>query len=332
MSSRTRPLAFAATIVLGIPVAILLVWPQAFGAALAPGIAQLLSFRTVLALVLAVAAAIAATVAVLRRRWAIAAGLALVLGVAAIGGGAVQLVRGSTHASAGDDGDLTVLAWNTQGGASGPAEIARLVLSSGADIVSLPETDAAAAAEVVRLVEAGGRSMHADTTAGVGVYSDYPTSVLIGAELGEYRLDETAGSTPELPSGVWLPVSGSGPAIVAAHPFPPLPGHMPQWRDGLRWVAQRCAMPDVIVAGDLNATVDHLAGIGGDALIGGCDDAASQAGVTDGSWPATVMPALASPIDHVLFGSAWTARSFRVVTSTAPGSDHRAVIAVLGRA
>lgn len=332
MSSRPhRPIALVVTLLVGVTVAVLLTWPHLFGVALWFGPAQVVAFRSLLALGLAVAAAIAATVAVRRRRWAVAAGLAIVLGVAAIAGGGIQLARGSAATTA--SGDLTVLAWNTQGGATGPAEVAALVLDTGADIVSLPETDAAAAAEVARLVTTAGHPMRADTALGTGDYAPYPTSVLIGAELGEYRLDASAGSTPELPSGVWRPVSGSGPTIVAAHPYPPLPGHMPQWRAGLNWVAERCAEPDLIVAGDLNATVDHLAAIGGNALIGDCRDAATEVGAAAvGTWPSTVPTWLAAPIDHVLLGSAWTARSVEVGTPTTPGSDHRPVIAVLGRA
>ncbi|WP_292680400.1 hypothetical protein [Microbacterium sp. SCN 69-37] len=40
---------------------------------------------------------------------------------------------------------------------------------------------------------------------------------------------------------------------------------------------------------------------------------------------------LASPIDHVLVGSSWRVLGFQVITDIRPGSDHRAVVAVLGR-
>ena len=162
-------------------------------------------------------------------------------------------------------------------------------------------------------------------------YSWIPTSVLIAEDLGEYRVDTAAGSTPGLPSAVWRPVDGDGPTIVAAHPLPPLFESMGDWEAGLRWIADVCASPDVIVAGDLNATVDHLSGLGIDgALIGGCDDAALAASNgSGGTWPSDIPTWAASPIDHVLFGSAWTARGTQVVTRFRTGSDHRPIVAVL---
>ena len=107
---------------------------------------------------------------------------------------------------------------------------------------------------------------------------------------------------------------------------------MAEWRAGLQWIAAQCNAPNVIVAGDLNATVDHLSGIGANsgALIGECQDAAVQANAgAVGTWPATIPAWLATPIDHVLVGSAWTVRGFTVVTSTAGGADHRPIVAVL---
>lgn len=320
-----------ATLVVGVPVVVLLVWPQALGVQRAPLIAQALAFRALLGIGLGVLAIAFAVWAIVRRRWAIAAGIAMVLGIASAGNAGVLLLRGSDGAAA--DGELTVVAWNTQGGAASPQSIARLVLETGADIVSLPETDERAAEEVVRLVALQGMEMTTATTRGEHGDSWIPTSVLIAAHLGEYRVDAGAGSTPGLPSAVWRPVHGSGPMIVAAHPEPPLPAGMDRWRDGLSWIADQCEASDVIVAGDLNATVDHLAGLGaaGDGLVGDCRDAAVESGVAaTGTWPATAPTWLASPIDHVLVGSAWTVRRAEVITSfDDAGSDHRPILAQL---
>lgn len=326
-----RPTAFVVTLLLGVPFALLLAWPQAFGAQRAPLIAQLISFRAPLALGLALLAIAAAGVALLRQRWAIAAAMALVLGVTAAVNGAVLMHRGADASGELPDGDLTVLVWNTQGGATPPADVADLVLQVGADIVSLPETDARASVEIVRLLAARGVRVTPGTVHSNNAYSWIPTSVLIADELGEYRADADAGSTPGLPSGVWRPVDGEGPTIVAAHPSPPLPGSMDEWDAGLHWLADTCEAPDTIIAGDLNATVDHLAGLGTDgALIGRCDDAAvAAANGAAGSWPSTAPTWIAAPIDHVLVGSAWVVRGTRIVTSTGSGSDHRPVVAVL---
>ncbi len=299
---------FCRHLLLGLPVIVLLVWPQTFGAHTVLIIAQLIAFRASLVLGLGVGAVLAALVALFSRRWGIGAGIAIVLGVASVANGGILLTRGAGGAL--PDGDLIVVAWNTQGGAVSSKSVARLVLDTDADIVSLPEMDGAAAAEVARLVANEGRQMTAATAHGETGESSMPTSVLIADVLGEYQVDASAGSTPGLPSAVWRSVDGSGPTIVAAHPMPPLPQMMDEWRAGLQWIAGQCDAPDVIVAGDLNATTDHLSGLGiGDALVGNCQNAAITADVgAIGTWPTSTPAWLASPIDHVLFRAAWTVR------------------------
>ncbi|WP_366125363.1 endonuclease/exonuclease/phosphatase family protein [uncultured Microbacterium sp.] len=129
-----------------------------------------------------------------------------------------------------------------------------------------------------------------------------------------------------LPSGVWRPADGSGPVIVAAHPAAPLTDGMGDWRAGLDWIRAQCRElgPELILAGDLNATVDHLD-------LDGCRDAAAEArAAATGTWPSTTPAWLAAPIDHVLVGSAWHVREVRAVDATG-GTDHRALVAVLAR-
>ena len=318
------------TLIVGALLAVLLVWPQAFGAQTALFISQFVAFRAGASLALGIGAVLFVVVALWARTWGIAAGIAIVLAVASVVNVGILLSRGTGGALR--SGDLTVVAWNTQGGAATPASVARLVLDTDADIVSLPEMDEHAAAEVARLVGIEGHRMAVDTTYGETGDSSIPTSVLIVDHLGEYLVDTSAGSTPGLPSAVWRSVDGSGPTIVAAHPFPPLPWSLERWRAGLRWVAEQCDASDVIIAGDLNATVDHLSGLGvGDGLVGDCQDAAivADAGAV-GTWPASVPTWLASPIDHVLVGSAWAVRGVQIVTSfDDEGSDHRPIVVVL---
>ena len=299
---KTRPVSLVVALVLGVPAVVLLVWTQAFGAHTVLIVAQLIAFRALLALALGFGAVLAVIVALCRRRWGIAAGVAIVLGIASVANGGVLLSRGAgPGAGAGGtlpDGDLVVVAWNTQGGATSPESVSQLVLDTGADIVSLPEMDNLAVAEVARLVAREGHRMTAATAYGETGDSWIPTSLLIADDLGEYQMDTSASSTPGVPSGVWRSVDGSGPTIVAAHPSPPLPGGMDEWTAGLQWVAEQCDAPDVIVAGDLNATADHLSGLGiGDALIGSCQDAAITMGAgAVGTWPTSVPAWLASPI------------------------------------
>lgn len=334
-STRPGRLSLIITLLACTPVTVLLVWPQVFGAQRLPGIAQLIAFRVPLALALLFAAIVAAAVFLLFRRRArllahIAAGIAIATLVAVLGNAGVLAARGSSAtATAGlPNGDLTVLVWNTQGGATSPADVATLVLEVHADVVSLPEMDEDAAAEVAHLVALEGIHLTPATTrtvAGSTGESWIPTSLLAADKLGSYELDEAAGSTPGLPSGVWRPADGDGPAIVAAHPMPPLPESMGEWTTGLQWIAEQCGTlgSDVIVAGDFNATVDHLD-------LGNCQDAAAEANAAaTGTWPSTVPSWLASPIDHVLAGEAWSVLDARVMEPSASGgTDHRPIVAV----
>lgn len=326
----------AVAIVIGVLAALLVVWPQAFGAQRLFGVAQLIAFRAPLALGLTLVAVVVGSIVLLLRRRAArvrrALGvLAIVVALAAGGNLAVLLARGEAEAGTAGlrDGDLTVLVWNAQGGATSPAQVAELVLSVRADVVSLPEMDDDAVAEVATRVGAGGIRMTAGTTRAVAETSTpswIPTSLLVADRLGAYRLDASAGTTQGLPSGVWRPVDGTGPTIIAAHPAAPLTDGMDDWRAGLDWVGAQCRspQPDLILAGDLNATVDHV-------NLGGCRDAAVEArAAATGTWPSMAPSWLAAPIDHVLVGPAWGVREVRVIDATG-GTDHRALVAVLSK-
>ncbi|REC97990.1 endonuclease/exonuclease/phosphatase (EEP) superfamily protein YafD [Microbacterium sp. AG157] len=327
-----RRLPFLLALAGGSVAAFLVVWPQGVGIHRLPFVANAISLRGILAIGLGVLAVLVGAVAMWRRRWGVAAGLALALAAAVLGDGAVLLVRGGGVPMA--PGELTVAAWNTYGGSVTPAEIARLVRETGADVVSLPETDAIAAAEVAGILDREGIAMAHDTVAAAPDGENIPTSILISRVLGTYRLDAGAGSTVGLPSGVWKPVDGSGPTLVAAHPMPPLPGATERWELGLAWIADRCRDPDVVVAGDLNSTVDHFSGLGIEGgMIGGCQDAAAESGsAAAGTWPVRLPVALAAPIDHVLVGSEWHVQGFAVLTDfDDAGSDHRPIVATMTR-
>ena len=92
---------------------------------------------------------------------------------------------------------------------------------------------------------------------------------------------------------------------------------MAAWRQGLRWLADRCAGQNIILAGDLNSTVDHYTGLGTDGGdLGRCHDAARASGdAAVGTWPAVVPQLLGAPIDHVLATSDWEVVGFRVIGS-----------------
>ncbi|WP_349306923.1 endonuclease/exonuclease/phosphatase family protein [Cellulomonas sp. ES6] len=106
-------------------------------------------------------------------------------------------------------------------------------------------------------------------------------------------------------------------------------GSMPQWVAHVQGVADVCrSTPGAVVAGDLNATLDHP----GLADLGPCVDAAAATGAAGlGTWPADVPRVLGAPIDHVLVDArVWRVTGFGVLPRTGT-SDHRPVVAHLAR-
>ncbi len=196
----------------------------------------------------------------------------------------------------------------------------------------LPETSAETAGIVAAILTGDGRPMQTLHLSLDEISKARTTSVLISAELGEYRRDDSAGTTDTLPSLLAVPVDGTGPRIVAAHPVAPIPGEMAAWRQGLQWLADRCAGQNVILAGDLNSTLDHYTGLGSDGgELGRCHDAARATGdAAVGTWPTIIPQLVGAPIDHVMATSDWEIVGFRVIGAhDGSGSDHRPVVAQL---
>jgi endonuclease/exonuclease/phosphatase (EEP) superfamily protein YafD len=329
-----RRLLAAALVLAVAAAAVVAFWPQLLHLERVFGVAQVVSLRAVTAACAAVVAVGLLVIALFARSARrLAASLAVVLLLFVAATGAVLATRGAgDEPVAAADGDVTVLSWNTLGDAPGAQAIARLALDVGADIVSLPETSSGTARRVAELMAAEGRPMDARSLWYDEIAIARTTSLLISESLGAYERDATVGETRTLPSFVMRPVSGEGPVIVAAHPVAPVPGEMTAWRQGLSWLADRCAEPGVILAGDLNSTLDHYTGLGdGDGDLGRCDDAAQDVGAAAvGTWPAAAPPLLGAPIDHVMSSDGWSTVGFRVVTTLDDaGSDHRPVVAVL---
>jgi len=237
------------------------------------------------------------------------------------------------------ENDLTVLAWNTLGDSVSVDEIATLAVESDADIVSLPETTEPIAEAVAAQARAAGLPLVAWTFAYDEVAKARSTSLLISSELGSFS-DTESGVTAVLPSVVATSTSG-GPTIVAVHAIAPVRSEMDTWRSDLAALAELCQDPNVILAGDFNATLDSFAGFGtpmssadGSALIGdlgACLDAANVAGAAAvGTWPSGFPALFGTPIDHVLATPNWRTTGFRVIGDRdEAGSDHRPVLAQL---
>lgn len=330
----------AAVVVVGTAAALLVIaWPNLFGLAGAPVVAQAVSLR---ALSAALAIIGALTLALIAMLWPAArrflASLALIALVFAGINVAVLSTRGFGNESfpTRAPGEIAVLAWNTLGDAPGVERIAELVIAEQADIVVLPETSQDTAVAIAELTRTQGRPMWVYSIAFDYVAKARSTSVLVSVDLGQHVVDDSVGNTTILPSIVLRPVDGDGPTIVGVHPVAPLPGALASWRADLAWVDEICRGENIIMAGDFNATPDHFrvidssagaAGLG----MGDCIAASLTTGNgAVGTWPTRLPPLLGAPIDNVMTTPDITVTGYRVITSTDDaGSDHRPVVARL---
>lgn len=317
-------------------------WPQFFQVEQMFPIAQLVAVRGVLVVGYLAIAVVSLLLLFARPLRGFAASILIValLGAAAHAG--IMAVRGIGPGSLPEKGEssIRVMTWNTAGEAVPAAEIARVIAENDADVIALPETSREVGRDIALLLRESGHPMwvhHVDFRPDV---QDGPqawqTTILISPSLGDYSVIDSSrdrtSNTGLVPSAVAMPVNGSGPTIVAVHAVAPRPGAMEQWRDDLRWVADQCPGGDVILAGDFNATLDHLASLGtagGDA--GACRDVTSRTGNGEaGTFPASLPAALGTPIDRILATANWEPQGSILLEGA--GSDHRAVIVQLAPA
>ncbi|TFB51267.1 endonuclease/exonuclease/phosphatase family protein [Cryobacterium tagatosivorans] len=349
----------SALIAIGVSVALLILsWPQLFGLQNAWVVAHVVSLRG-----LAVVGAAAGIVVLLLllpfrplRRLAGLLMVALLLfgvtntailasrgiktdaGQASADESAAPAAWAGAASEAGTADSVTVLSWNTLGDAPGAAAIAKLALEQDADIVTLPETTEKTGVAIAEAMRVGGRPMWVHTVAFDLISKARSTTLLISPDLGDYEVKSAAGSGPPgntnvLPTVVASPADGNGPTVVAVHAVSPIQFEMPNWRSDLDWLADQCTGKNIIMAGDFNATIDHMAGRAAtdSAVLGDCRDAALSVGsAAVGTWPASAPMLLGSPIDHVLTTPNWQVDSMQVIASRDDsGSDHRPIVATL---
>jgi endonuclease/exonuclease/phosphatase (EEP) superfamily protein YafD len=330
---------FLASVALLAAAAALLVvaWPGLFRLQRTAIVAQLVSLRgaaVVVALVIVVMLLLLVLVNRSFRRFGSAlALLVLVFGLVNV---AVLATRGIGNPSftTKSSSDITVLSWNTLGDAPHAEGIASLALDVGADVVTLPETTRATADAVATLMQAGGHPMTVHSLAFGQVSKSRSTSMLISTKLGEYRVDSSRGNTSTLPTVIARPVSGSGPTIIAVHAVSPQPSELNHWRSDLSWLSKQCA-GNTIMAGDFNATLDHMVGLAASGKsFGNCMDAASSTkNAAVGTWPTALPALLGAPIDHVMVTDGWRVTGMRVIENEdKAGSDHRPIVAQLRHA
>jgi endonuclease/exonuclease/phosphatase (EEP) superfamily protein YafD len=333
-----RLLGILFTVLCAIAAAVL-TWPGFFRVDRYFPIAQIISFRGLLAVAFAVAAAALLLLAIARPLRAFALSLALIAVIAAGSNAAILAGRGLGTETLPDKtaGSIRVMTWNTAGSATSPETVAQIAVAMDADIVTLPETTIETGEQVALAMRDLGHRMwahHAEY--GDDGWDARSTTLLISPDLGDYSViassQDGTSNTSTVPSAVAMPTSGSGPIVVAVHAVAPRPAYMKFWRDDLQWLADQCAATGVILAGDFNATLDHFGGLGVDGGdLGLCHDAAVETGNgAVGTWT-TEIPALAgAPIDHVMASTAWKPTGSLVLRSMdGSGSDHRPLIVQL---
>lgn len=317
--------------------AAILTWPQFFRLEQTFPIAQLVSLRPIVAVGFAVVALLGLLVCLGRRTRGFGAGIAMIGILACAANVGILAFRGvgTPELPEPTADSIRVMTWNTAGAATDVDAIVQTAIAMDVDVVALPETTEETGKAIAVAMRERGNPMWVHEENYQGWDATY-TTLLISPELGDYAVvtSDSSGTrnTSVVPSVVAMPVNGKGPTIVAVHAVAPRPNDMDHWRSDLRWVADQCASPDVILAGDFNATVDHMSRFGtGGGTLGRCHDAASvtgngAVGTWDTDWPAL----LGAPIDHVMATDAWRATGSVVVTSLdGSGSDHRPVIVQL---
>lgn len=319
--------------------AAVLTWPGFFRVERIYPIAQLVSFRGVLIVAFAVACVVALLLALARPIRPFALSIAAISVIAVVAGSLTVMGRGTSTdmLPAKTDDSIRIMTWNTAGEATDPADVAQIAVAMDADIVTLPETTIETGEAVAIAMRDLGHPMWAHHAEYEG-WDARSTTLLISPDLGDYAVIESSqdgtSNTSTVPSAVAMPTTGDGPIVIAAHAVAPRQSYMQEWRDDLQWLADQCAIDNVIIAGDVNATVDHMSGLGVEGgTLGRCHDAAIETGNgAVGTWPSEVPALLGAPIDHVLATTDWTPVGSIVLRSLdGSGSDHRPLIVQLER-
>ncbi|HWT34103.1 MAG TPA: endonuclease/exonuclease/phosphatase family protein [Microbacterium sp.] len=319
--------------------AAVLTWPALFHLERTLPVAQIVSFRGLVAVGFAALFVVALLLLLIRPIRRFAAALVVIALVAGAANAAIIFTRGlGTEAlPARTASSIRVMEWNTAGQATSAQTIAQTAVAMDADIVTLPETTIATGERVALAMRTMGHRMWAyHTQYGEHGWDASSTTILISPRLGDYSVIASSVSgtsnTSTVPSAVAMPTDGKGPIIVAAHAVAPRKAAMADWGHDLQWIADQCSSANVILSGDFNATLDHMSGYGVDGgTMGRCRDAATQSGNGGvGTWP-TTLPALAgAPIDHVMATPNWRVAGSLVLRSLdGSGSDHRPLVVQL---
>lgn len=262
--------------------------------------------------------------ALVLRRWRVAALAALGLGALALAVLPRAFGDGRVPATA-DGPTLRVMSFNAFVGRADMAAVLRLAERERIDVLALVELTPA---NVRAFDAAGGRERFPSRVvdAGPGAAG---SGLFVRVPLPETGRDPASLVRAAQPSGTIAPPGAAPVAVKVVHPRPPI-----SVVSEARWQAAIEALPRPgteptgplrLLLGDFNATLDHrtLRGLLED---GYADAAASTGNGLAPTWPVgRTRPSIT--IDHVLLDRRLGVRSYAV--RTLPGSDHRAVIAEL---
>ncbi|MFE4052937.1 endonuclease/exonuclease/phosphatase family protein [Streptomyces sp. YIM B13518] len=301
-------------VVLAVPAALLVVRLTGLDAGTPLAMPMVLfPYATVLGvLVLGVTAAVPA----LRSRWAVA--VAAVVVVAHVALLAPRFVPEGRHVPA-ESVELRVATVNVNAGGADPRALVELVRAERIDVLAVEQmppsgVDALDAAGLGELMPY--RELHPEDDS--SLYSRHPLS-----HGGTTRIDTAWPQTT-----AEVAVGGRRVRFVAVHTYYPL-GDPERWTRDMTALASlaRRSGPDTVFLGDFNASLDHTPMR--ELLAAGLTDTHAELGHGWArTWPAghALVPPLI-PLDHVLHGSGLAGVS--VGEHTVPGTDHRAVVAVL---
>ncbi len=280
-----------------------------------PVLAQVTAFRAQWALV-------GVGVAVLLGWWLRAAALPL-LGVLLLSVGLLVPRVVSADPPAGVE--LRVYSANVRLSSADVDALAASVAAQGSDVVALPEASRRYAERLADRLREQGLDYAVDGSDRRSRGS-VNTTMLVRSTLDPRFVDGPEGLSNSTIAAV-VQVDGRSVRIEAVHPTSPVPGDEGSWADDLARLQPSCRTDaPTVVLGDLNATLDH-SGLR-EAIDAGCTDAAASTGDSlVGTWPQDAPRWLGAQIDHVLLAGGVRAQQVRVLDD--PGSDHRAVAAVL---
>ncbi|MFC9842617.1 endonuclease/exonuclease/phosphatase family protein [Streptomyces sp. NPDC060223] len=252
----------------------------------------------------------------LRSRWAVAVVAALV--VVQAGLLVPRFVPESRQVPPGA-AELRVATLNTDVGGADPRAVVELVRTERIDVLALEQLPPAG---VAALDKAGLAALMPYRE----LHPEYDSSIYSRRPLSHGGTTDSDTAWPQTIAE--LTVAGRTVKFVAVHTYYPL-GDAGRWTRDMTALASlaRHSGPDTVFLGDFNASLDHTPMRR--LLAAGLTDTHSELGH---GWPRTwpvglpVVPPLVQ-LDHVLHGSGLAGVS--VGEHTVPGTDHRAVVAVL---